>query len=155
DIGTIFLDRSFRVKFSTPRAREVFNLLESDVGRPLSDITSRLHEDVHRDAQNVLDRLSSLEREVQTIDGRWQLMRMLPYRTSDNHINGLVIIFQDVTERRNAELRVRESEERLRIVIDGALDYAIFTMTERGAIDSWNPGAQRMFGYSSDEIVGT
>src|SRR5262249_51391975 len=94
DIGTIFLDRSLRVKFSTPRARSVFNLLDTDIGRPLSDITSKLrHNGIHHDVRTVLDRLSSIEREVQTEDDRWHLMRLLPYRTSDNHIDGVVITF--------------------------------------------------------------
>ena len=156
DIGTIFLDCSMHVKFATPRAREIFNLVASDIGRPLSDITSRLqYERVHEDVRTVLDRLNTIEREVSTDDGRWHLMRMLPYRTTDNHIDGVVITFQDITTRRSAELQVRQSEERLRLLIDGAIDYAIFTMTEDGTIDSWNSGAQRMFGYAADEIIGT
>ena len=155
DIGTIFLDRSLRVKFSTPRAREVFNLLDTDVGRPLSDITSRLdYAAVHSDVRSVLDRLSNVEREVQTQDGHWYAMRMLPYRTNDNRIDGVVLTFHDVTARRHADEQLRIGEERLRAMIDGALDYAIFTITEDGVIDSWNSGAQRMFGYSSDEVVG-
>jgi PAS domain S-box-containing protein len=156
DIGTIFLDRALRVKFSTPRARTVFNLIETDIGRPLTDITSRIRYDgLHRDVQTVLDRLQSMEGEVETDDGRWHLMRILPYRTFDNHIGGVVLTFQDITERRQAELQVRASEERLRLLIDSALDYAIFTMTEGGGVDSWNSGAERMFGYSADEIIGS
>jgi two-component system CheB/CheR fusion protein len=156
DIGTIFLDRSMRVKFATPRAREIFNLVASDIGRPLSDITSRLHYDrIHEDVRTVLDRLNTIEHEVSTDEGRWHLMRLLPYRTTDNHIDGVVITFQDITTRRNAELQVRQSEERLRLLIDGAIDYAIFTMMEDGTVNSWNSGAQRMFGYHADEIVGT
>jgi two-component system CheB/CheR fusion protein len=155
DIGTIFLDRSLRVKFSTPRARSVFNLLDSDVGRPLSDITSRLHyDDLRSDLRSVLERLSYVERTVQTEDGQWYALRMLPYRTSDNRIDGVVLTFHDVTAQHHADEQVRISEERLRAMIDGALDYAIFTMSEDGVIDSWNTGAQRMFGYSSDEVVG-
>jgi PAS domain S-box-containing protein len=155
DIGTIFLDRSLRVKFSTPRAREIFNLLDSDGGRLLSDITSRLsyagiHDDVHR----VLDRLTPVEHEVQSDDGHWHLMRLRPYRTSDNRIDGVVITFQDISERHTAAEHMRQSEERLRMLLDSALDYAIFTVTEDGSIDSWNPGAERMFGYAADEIIG-
>jgi two-component system CheB/CheR fusion protein len=155
DIGTIFLDRSLRVKFSTPRAREVFNLLDTDIGRPLSDITNKLlYGGIHKDVRDVLDRLATTEREVQTEDGRWHLLRLLPYRTSDNHIDGVVLTFHDSTERRSAETRVRLSEERLRALIDSALDYAIFTMTAEGIVDSWNTGAERMFGYAADDIVG-
>ncbi|HMD34656.1 MAG TPA: CheR family methyltransferase, partial [Vicinamibacterales bacterium] len=155
DIGTIFLDRGLHVKFSTARAREVFNLLESDTGRPLSDITSTIRDaDIHRDVRAVLDRLSNIEREVQSENGRWHLMRMLPYRTNDNRIDGVVVTFQDITERRTAETRVRQADERLRLLIDGALEYAIFTMDEKGIVNSWNSGAQRMFGHTAEEIVG-
>ena len=72
----------------------------------------------------------------------------------DDRIDGLVLMFQDITPRRDAELTVKRSEERLRFLIDSATDYAIFTMTETGAIDSWNTGAERMFGYRSDQIIG-
>jgi PAS domain S-box-containing protein len=155
DIGAIFLDRSLRVKLSTPKARQVFNLLDSDMGRPLSDITSSLKDvDIHGDMKSVLDRLQHIEREVQTEDEQWYLMRVLPYRTTDNRIDGVVVTFQDITARRHAEQHVRESEERLRVLIESATDYAICTLNERGAIDSWSPGAERMFGYGADEAIG-
>jgi two-component system, chemotaxis family, CheB/CheR fusion protein len=155
EIGTIFLDRTQRVKLSTPAANEIFNLLRADVGRPLSDITSNLmYERVHEDAQQVLDHLQTIDREIPTRDGGWVYMRLRPYRTTDDRIDGVVITFQDVTERRRAEERVRQGEERLRLLVDGATDYAIFTMTSDGVIDSWNLGAERMFGYTADSIVG-
>lgn len=155
DIGTIFLDRYFRVKLSTPRAQEVFNLLDSDSGRPLAHITSTLqHDGLLDDARQVLERLQPIEREVQTVPGRWYLLRVLPYRTMDDRIDGIVITLQDITHRREAELRVRASEERLRLLIDSATDYAIFTMTQDGLIDSWNSGAQRMFHYTAGDILG-
>jgi two-component system CheB/CheR fusion protein len=155
DTGTIFLDTALRVKFSTPRAQEVFNLRESDVGRPLSDITSRVRDErLHEDVRQVLETLQTVERAVRWEDDRWQLMRILPYRTSDNRIEGVVLTFQDVTAWRTAEDLVRRSDERLRLMIDAAIDYAIFTLDDDGVIDSWNSGAERMFGYSSAEILG-
>ena len=155
DIATIFLDRNLRVKFTTPRARDVFNLMPSDIGRPLMDITSRLRYDqLDRDLHQVLDVLQSIDREVESLEGRWYVARIRPYRTTDDRIDGLVLMFQDITPRRSAELNVERSEERLRILIDSATDYAIFTMTETGQIDSWNTGAERMFGYRSDQIIG-
>ena len=155
DIGTIFLDRDLRLKLATPAASQVFNLLGSDIGRPLSDITSSLqYEHLYDDARRVLEDLRSIELEVQTLDGRWILSRVSPYRTTDNRIDGVVITLQDITERRRAQERLLQGEERLRLLVDGAIDYAIFTMTSDGAIDSWNSGAKRMFGYDANEIVG-
>ena len=155
EIGTIFLDRSQRVKLSTPAANQIFNLVKSDVGRPLSDITSNLlYDKVHDDVQRVLDDLQTVDREIPTRDGRWVFTRLRPYRTLDDRIDGVVITFQDVTERRHAEEKFRQGEERLRLLVDGAIDYAIFTMTRDGVIDSWNSGAERMFGYGADAIIG-
>src|SRR6185295_7723731 len=104
DIGTIFLDRSLRVKLSTPRARDVFNLLPLDAGRPLSDISSRLlYDHLLEDVDLVLERLQTVEREVQTRQGDWYLLRVLPYRTTDERIDGIVMTFQNITERRRGE----------------------------------------------------
>ncbi len=155
DIGTIFLDRRLRVKLFTPAASLVFNLLRSDIGRPLSDITTSLSTDrLFDDVQSVMDELRTVDMEYQTRDGRWILTRLRPYRTTDDRIDGVVITLQDVSDRRSAENQVRRGEERLRLLIDGAIDYAIFTMNGDGMIDSWNPGAERMFGYRAEEIVG-
>jgi two-component system CheB/CheR fusion protein len=155
DIAAIFLDRSLRVKLSTPRAQDVFNLLPTDIGRKLSDITTRIvYDPLHEDILQVLDRLQTIEREVQTRDGRWYLMRILPYRTTDDRIDGVALTFDDITARRQAEAQLRASEERFRLLIDSAVDYAIFTMTAGGRVDSWNSGAERLFGYTADEIIG-
>ena len=155
DIATLFLDRSLQLKMTTPRAQDIFNVLRTDVGRPLSDITSRLVDDrLEDDLRQALDHLRPVDREVRTIDGRWYLMRIRPYRTTDDRIDGIVLMFQDVTARRLAELEVRLSEERMRVMIDSVIDYAIVTTTDDGTIDSWNTGAQRMFGYGSEEIIG-
>jgi two-component system, chemotaxis family, CheB/CheR fusion protein len=155
EIGTIFLDRLLRVKLSTPRVRDIFNLLPLDAGRPLSDITSNLlDERLTEDAELVLEHLQTIEREVQTTLGRWYLTRVLPYRTTQDRIEGVVMTFLDVTERRHAESLVRASEERLRLLIDSVKDYAIFTIDPDGQVASWNAGAQRVFGYTEREIVG-
>jgi two-component system, chemotaxis family, CheB/CheR fusion protein len=155
DIATVFLDRQLRVKLSTPAAQKIFNLLPTDAGRKLSDITSRLENaSLHEEMLQVLERLQTIEREVRATDGRTYLMRILPYRTTDDRIDGVSLTFNDVTEWRRAESRGRASEERLRLLIDRAIDYAIFTITDDGRIDSWNAGAERMFGYKADAIVG-
>ncbi|MCD6062197.1 MAG: signal transduction histidine kinase [Flavipsychrobacter sp.] len=155
DIATIFLDRSFRVAFFTPAAREVFNLIPADYGRPLSDITGKLsYTDLMKDAEFVLDKLQPVEREVVTSNGRFFHMRVLPYRTEEDRINGVVITFIDMTARKRAEYNLARSEERLRLLIESAKDYAIFTLDTDRRISGWNTGAQAILGYSEQEIVG-
>lgn len=113
DIGTIFLDRSFRVALFTPPARNLFNLILNDIGRPLSDITNKFdHADIISDAEVVLEKLHVVEHEVTASDGRLFMMRILPYRTEEDRINGVVITFFDITERKKAEEELRESEHR-------------------------------------------
>jgi len=155
DIGTIFVDRALAVKFFTPRASEVFHLVDSDIGRPLAHIANTLaYDQLHHDIGAVLDRLQVIEREVQDGAGRWYLTRLLPYRTSADRIDGVVLTFLDITSRVTAESQVRTSEERLRLLIDSAIDYAIFTLTPDGDIAFWNAGAERMFGYAAADVVG-
>ena len=155
DIATIFLDRTLRLKLTTTRAQDIFNLLPTDVGRPLSDITSRLaYSYLDSDLRQVLDKLHSIDREVMTTDHRWFLMRIRPYRTTDDRIDGVVLMFQDITGRWQAQRAMVQSEERLQLLIDSATEYAIFTMTIDGKINSWNTGAERMFGYRADEVLG-
>ena len=114
DIGTIFLDRSLRVQLSTPAARKIFNLIPVDFGRPLSDITHRLKYDgVTQDAEFVMEKLQAVEREVSTTDGQDYVMRVLPYRTSEDRINGVVVTFLDITERKLAERELLERTEEL------------------------------------------
>jgi two-component system CheB/CheR fusion protein len=155
EIGTVFLDRSFRIKLYTPRARNVFTLIPSDRGRPLFDITDNLVDvDLRADVHRVLERLERIEREVVTRDGQWLLMQAVPYRTAEDRIDGVILTFLDITERRRAEERLRQSETRLRLMIESAADYAIFTIDVECRIDTWNSGAARMFGYAEDEAIG-
>jgi two-component system, chemotaxis family, CheB/CheR fusion protein len=155
DIATLFLDRTFRLKLTTTRAADLFNVRQTDVGRPLSDITTRLsYSGLDADMRRVLENLQPMEREVATVDQRWYAMRIRPYRTTDDRIEGIVLMFEEITAQRQAELDVRQSEERLRLLIDSAVDYAIFTINRDGRINSWNTGAQRMFGYTAEHIIG-
>jgi two-component system CheB/CheR fusion protein len=155
DIGTVFLDRALRVKLFTPRARDLFNFIASDTGRPLTDITDNLRDfDLTADAERVLSTLRTLEREVQTRDGRWHLMRVLPYRTEEDRINGVVVTFLDVSAHKLAEDELRQSEERLRLLIDSVQDYAIFSVTPGNRVSYWNAGAERVFGFAEQEVMG-
>ncbi|HVF27128.1 MAG TPA: CheR family methyltransferase, partial [Pyrinomonadaceae bacterium] len=150
DIGTVFLDRSFRVNLFTPAASRIFNLIPADFGRPISDITHRLETDgLLHDAETVLDTLQTIEREARTNDGRTYLLRVLPYRTTEDRINGVVASFIDITERKRAE----EAKFFLASIVESSKD-SIITINLNGTITSWNNGAEWLYGYAANEAVG-
>jgi two-component system CheB/CheR fusion protein len=108
DIGTIFVDRNLAIKRYTPRAADVFSIIATDIGRSLLDITHRLEYDkLADDAAEAFGALRLIERELRSTDGRWYLARILPYRTTENRIDGAVLSFIDITSRRTAEERLR------------------------------------------------
>ncbi|MFP5262325.1 MAG: chemotaxis protein CheB [Blastocatellia bacterium] len=295
DIGTIFLNRDLRIERYTPSVQQLFNIIPSDMGRPLAHVTHRLEYDsMHEDAARVQMTLARVEREISTNDGRYYIARLIPYRTPEDRIDGVVLSFFDITERKLAEdernrlneelmreralmeavvrqmpagvliteaetgkmvfaneqadriwratmenptgdehyseyrgyhldgrrygleewpawrsinkgevvyneeikmkredgswgifntssspirdssgriiagvvtfydtteekamaARLRHSQERLRLLLESIEDYAIFTVDTQGRILTWNPGAEKTFGYTEDEIIG-
>jgi two-component system CheB/CheR fusion protein len=154
-IATVFLDRDLRITRYTPSAVELFNLIPTDVGRPLSHLTNHLnYPALDTDARRVLQGLIPIEREVDDSRHKWYLVRMLPYRTLDDHIAGIVLTLVDVTERKHGQAALSASEERLRLVVDSAVEYAIFSMDLERRVTSWNAGAQRLLGFAESEILG-
>ena len=114
-IGTIFLDADLNIQRFTPPAKKIVNLIESDIGRPMSDIVLNLeYKSLVEDAQEVLRTLHSKEIEVRATSGSWYFMRMHPYRTLQNIIEGIVITFVDISHRKQAEKELLESERRYR-----------------------------------------
>lgn len=155
DIATVFVDRSMRIKWFTPRATEIFSMLPVDTGRSLLDITHRLnYPNLANDAAQVFESLNMIEREVSSTDNRWYIARLLPYRSSEDHIDGTVLTFIDFTKRRAAEEELRLGEERMRLVAESTRDYAIIILDEEGVITSWNKGAELIFGYTKAEAEG-
>lgn len=109
EIVTIFLDNQLRVRRFTTGANRLFKLIPGDVGRPLTDIVSNLeYPQLHTHVQDVLRKLISVENEIYSIDGRWFLVRILPYRTLDNKIDGVVITFNDITAAKKVEKDLRD-----------------------------------------------
>ena len=101
EVATLFLDRDLNIRFFTPATRSLFRLLPGDIGRPLADLASLVGDSaLLRDAQAVLDDPAPCEQEVDAV-GRCFLRRVMPYRTDDNGVEGVVITFTDITDRKN------------------------------------------------------
>jgi hypothetical protein len=119
EIATLFLDRGLNIKRYTVQARRLVNLIATDLGRPLGDLVSNLREDRLADrCREVLDTLVYQQGEVQTRDGDWYLMRIMPYRTAENVIDGLVLTFVDINPVKHAELELALAKERLAADLD-------------------------------------
>jgi two-component system CheB/CheR fusion protein len=155
-IGTVFVDHQLRIQRFTPAVIHVINLILTDVGRPVGHIVSNLagYDRLVEDVKDVLDTLVPKEVEVQSKAGAWYLLRIRPYRTLENVIEGAVITFTEITEMRNAQAALRESEalRRLAVVVRDSHD-AILVQDLEGRILAWNPGAERMYGWSEAEAL--
>jgi two-component system, chemotaxis family, CheB/CheR fusion protein len=102
DVATIFLDTNLNIRFFTPATKSLFSVISSDVGRPLADLSSLAADGaLLTDARTVLQSLVPIEREIEAKSGAWYIRRILPYRTQDNGVEGVVITFADITERRH------------------------------------------------------
>lgn len=120
-IATVFLDNDLRVRNFTPAATDIFHLLDTDVGRPLDHVVSRVrYPEILDDVRAVLKTLVPIERQVvDTGLGRHFAARVLPYRSLDNYISGAVVTFNDLTAVRQAEAALRESEAVRRVALEG------------------------------------
>jgi two-component system, chemotaxis family, CheB/CheR fusion protein len=155
EIATVFVDKQIRVKRFTTSATCVFKLIDVDIGRSLFDITHSLrYSSLADDVKQAFDTLKLIEREVESSDGKWYLMRLLPYRTADDRIDGAVLTLIDITARHLAEESARIGEERLRLVAQSTNDYAIIVQDPDGVIVTWNAGAERIFGFTEKEVIG-
>ncbi len=104
EIATLFLDDQLKVRRFTTSTVTLFKLIPGDAGRPITDLVSELdYPDLAKDAREVLNSLIAFERQVATRDGRWYSVRIMPYRTQDNRIDGVVITFVDISEPKELE----------------------------------------------------
>lgn len=134
EMATLFLDDKLRIKWFAPATRELFDFVSSDIGRPIAHFARKFSdENLLPDAETVLKKLTTIEAEVPSDSGRWYLRRMLPYRTRDNRIAGVVATFSDITARRDSERALRTSEAQYRTLFNSIDEgFCIIEKTETG-----------------------
>ena len=157
DFGTLFLDSGLNIKRFTDRVTELFSLTPADEGRPITDFTHQLEYDTFtKDIQSVLGDLTPIRREIRSRRDRWFDIRMRPYRTVDDRIDGVVITFVDITDRRAVEEALRTGERQLRQqkrLVELSRE-PIFVWDFDGGIIEWNRGCEELYGYSRQEALG-
>jgi two-component system CheB/CheR fusion protein len=114
DIATLFLDKHLNVRRFTPQATKIIKLIPGDAGRPITDLATELrYPELAEDAREVLRKLTFAEKPIGARDGRWFTVRIMPYRTLDDRIDGVVITFADITAAKMLEAKLREKHTRL------------------------------------------
>lgn len=156
DVGTIFVDHQLRILRFTPAAKSIINLILSDLGRPVGHLVSNLiaYDNFMSDIKTVLNTLIPKEMEVQSIENKWYTMRIQPYRTLDNVIEGAVISFVDITETVQIRKSLGKAHELMRLANLARDAQDAMTMQDlNGHIQAWNPAAVRLFGWTETEAL--
>ena len=150
DVGVVFVDCQMRVQRFTPAAVQIINLIHTDLGRPLGHISTNLTGNIPLDkyVQAVIDNTMPQELEAQTREGRYYLIRILPYRTLENAIEGAVLTFIDITEQRHSQ----DAINRLHVIVRDSND-ALTMQDMEGRILAWNPAAEKLYGWNQAEAL--
>jgi two-component system, chemotaxis family, CheB/CheR fusion protein len=154
DIATLFLDRDLRINRFTPKIGNLFNVRMTDRGRPISNFTHRLGDNkLQEDARRVLETLVPIEREVMDEGGRWYLTRVLPYRSAEDKIMGVVLTFIDITQRKHDEDEMARAKRYAESIVE-TLHEPLLVLTPDLLIQSCNGAFYNHFQESRTEILG-
>lgn len=151
-IATLFLDENLEIRKFTPQMAQIYKVMEKDVGRPISHLSHCLvNTDPLEIIQRVQDTAKPIEKQVETVDGRWYLMRTLPYHVGPQAFSGIVMTFIDITQLRMTQRALKDMEDRFRLVAefvaDGIWDWKVGTDEEY-----LSPNLKSMLGYEDHEV---
>ena len=153
DIATLFLDKELNIRRFTFQATKIIKLIKSDIGRPFTDlVTDLVYPELSADALEVLKTLVFIQKPIPTKDGRWFNIRIMPYRTLDDRIDGLVITFINISELKKVELKLHETEQVNNLLFDSSSDILIKLSTDL-KITEFNTTAEKFFGTKREDVL--
>lgn len=155
-LPVLILGSDLSIRQFTPQAERLLNLIASDLGRPIGNIKPNIEiPDLESRVQAVIDRVTPQALDVQDKDGHWYSVRIRPYKSAENRIEGAVIAFVDVDDVKTSEARLRhalEHAQRLAALVKDA-DDAMTVQGFDGSIRAWNPAAERIYGYRESDAL--
>lgn len=154
DVATLFLDADLKIRFFTPAAKSLFNVIASDVGRPLADLTRRFEDNhLQPDARAVLASHVPVRREVQADDGSWFMRGMSPYRSDDSGVEGVVITFSGISEIKAAEREIKAARAYLDSII-ATIRQPLVVLDEELRVISASTSFHRTFSVKPEDLIG-
>ena len=148
EIATLFVDTTLCIKNYTPAAASLIHLIQTDIGRPLNDLKTRFTDvDLADLAGNVLKDLNTVELDILSQDDIWYSLKVMPYRTTGNVIDGVVMTFVNVHKIKQAD-----KFRRLATVVADSND-AVTILDMDGNILAWNKGARQLYGWTESEAL--
>jgi two-component system CheB/CheR fusion protein len=153
DIATLFLDKDLNIRRYTNQATKIFKLIKGDIGRPFTDLVSDLtYPELADDALEVLRTLVFIQKQIPAKNERWFSVRIMPYRTLDDRIDGLVITFINLSDLKHVELKLHETEQMNRSLLNSS-SHAIIKLSPDGIIQEFNNEAEKYFGKKYNDAM--
>jgi len=153
DIATLFLDKELNIRRFTNQATKIFKLIKSDVGRPFTDqVSDLIYPELVEDAIEVLRTLFFIQKQIPTKDGRWFTVRIMPYRTFDDRIDGLVITFINITDLKKLETELNLTIQMHRLVLNTSKDIIIKLSNDFNIIE-FNQEAEKFFRKKNGNVI--
>jgi len=161
EIATLFLDKELNIRRFTEMLHEIIKIRNGDTGRPFTDIVSNLvYPEIEAHARKVLKTLITIESTITTTDGKWYFVRIMPYRTTDDRIDGLVITFTDITVAKKLEVEIKKANDKLSVsethyrnLFEMAKDGILILDPETGKIVNVNPYLIELLGYTKEQLI--
>ena len=153
DIATLFLDKELNIRRFTNQATKIFKLIKSDIGRPFTDLVSDLvYPELASDSLEVLRTLVFIQKQIPSRDGRWFFIRIMPYRTLDDRIEGLVITFINISDLKQVEIKLHETAQMTRLLLNSSSDIVIELSTDLKILE-FSPQAEYFFSTKREDAL--